>query len=131
MAEPLYAFRRDLAIRVKNRVSRKSRGGVGGKAKLLPKKSRGSGSESTGGGIVALTVTGISSRSGSSPPFVWGHGTVELLDPISGELYDPPKEVMVLNSTTQTTISGKVVQAKLVGGQYFWDVEDCQIPSSS
>lgn len=83
------------------------------------------------GGIVARTITGISSRIGSSPPYEWGFGQIELIDPSTGELYDPTQETYVMNSTSQTTTSGQVIQAKKIGGAYFWDVEDCQVPSNS
>jgi hypothetical protein len=84
------------------------------------------GGESGGATILAITTGGgIAARSTSAVPHTFPSGTVNLLDPSTGDYYSPNQTATAYNSTTITIDSGHVIQAKMIGGRYFVDVDDC------
>lgn len=83
-----------------------------------------------GGGSAILFKTrtgGIAARSTTTLPHTFPSATVDLIDPVTGNVYSPNREETVYNSTTVVIphVANRPHQAKKIGTRYFVDVSDC------
>lgn len=83
-----------------------------------------------GGGDAILFITrtgGIAARTTTTLPHTFPSATVDLLDPVTGDVYSPNREETVYNMTTIAIahVAYRPHQAKKHGTRYFIDVDDC------
>lgn len=83
-----------------------------------------------GGGDAILFATrtgGIAARSTTSYPHTFPSATVDLIDPVTGNLYSPTRTETVYNSTNIVInhVANRPHQGKRIGTRYFVDVKDC------
>ncbi len=76
-------------------------------------------------GLGIAGTGGIPSRTTSTVPHTFPTGTVNLLDPESGNYYTPNRSIIVSNSTRIQVPEGDIVQWKQVGSKFWIDVDDC------
>lgn len=81
----------------------------------------------TYGRALFRTTGTISARSGSSPTWTWGTGNATMMLKSSDTQHTTTggTSVTLKNSSTFTIPSGRIVQAKMIDGDWFIDVDDC------
>jgi len=80
----------------------------------------------SGWAILAVTpVGGIAGRATSSVPHTFPSATCDLLDANTGDYYSPNQTAVIYNSTSITIDADHIIQAKMINGLYFVDVDDC------
>jgi hypothetical protein len=81
-----------------------------------------------GGGSAILAITpvgGIAGRATGSVPHTFPSATCDLIDASTGDYYDPNETEVIYNSTSITIDADHIIQAKMINGRYFVDVDDC------
>lgn len=71
--------------------------------------------------LLAKADSGVTARSGTTP----GSGTVSIWCNVSGTLTDTTMDVTAYNMSGGAVASAAYIQIKLIGGQWWVDVEDC------
>ena len=99
----------------------------GGKESEFKEHRRPSGGK---GGDAILFVTrtgGIAARTTTTLPHTFPSATVDLLDPVTGNVYSPNRTQTVYNMTNIVVahVANRPRQAKKIGIRYFIDVDDC------
>ena len=83
----------------------------------------------SGGDAILFTTRagGIAARSTTTLPHTFPSATVDLLDPVTGDVYSPNQTATVYNSTNIAVahVAYRPHQAKKIGSRYFIDVDDC------
>jgi len=100
----------------------------GGSEREFREFSQPKGSGGGGGAILFVTRTGgIAARSTTTLPHTFPSATVDLLDPLTGDVYSPNRTETVYNMTTIAIahVANRPHQAKKIGARYFIDVDDC------